>query len=177
MSTVVGLKTESGVIIGADTRATTPDGEIRPNVCKKIFRNGPYLIGFIGSVRGGQILLPHYFDPPKHILDFPDAIRKQCAEKGCLGVNEENQTGIHACNFLVAYKKELYEVLVDFQLNEVESYTAIGSGSSFAFGSFHTTEDLDNIIEFDNITRVKLALEAAVKFDAASGAPFDIQRT
>ena len=175
MSTVVGLKTENGIIIGADSRATTPDGEIRPTPCKKLFRNGPYLIGFIGSVRGGQILYPEHFKPPKNVHEFSDALRAQCAEKGCLGVGDESQTSVHGCNFLIAYKKRLYEILIDFQMNEIEKYGSVGSGSSYALGSLYTTEDVDNFIEFDAESRVKLALDAAAKFDSCTGGPFVIK--
>ena len=42
------------------------------------------------------------------------------------------------CNFLIAYKERLYEILMDFQLNEVMgNFTAVGSGAAYAMGAMH----------------------------------------
>ena len=170
MSTVVGLKVGKQVMLGGDTRASTLDGDIRPNVCRKIFRNGKYLFGFIGSVRGGQILYPEYFSPPKNIFDLPDAIRVQCEEKGCMAMSDDQQQ-IHGCNYLIGYKGKLYEMMIDFQMIEVMDYSAIGSGSSFSFGSFYTT----GFSKISSKDRVLLALKAATRFDTATGAPYHIE--
>lgn len=169
MSTVVGIVEDGKVYIGADSLASTEDGDARPMKCKKIFKNGPYLFGFIGSVRGGQVLYPHYFKPPKDIMDLPDAIIEQLTQKGCLAVGEQQQS-LQACNFLIGYKKKLYEILIDFQLTEIESYSAIGSGSYYAFGSLHTTEKMKE--EFTPLMRMELALEAAEEFSTGTRRPF-----
>lgn len=173
MSTVVGVVDGKNIWIGADSRASTEDGDIRSNKCKKIFRNGDYLFGFIGSVRGGQILFPEYFSPPKKLYELPDAIRLQCSEKGCLGVNE-NQMSVHACNFLIGYKGKLYEMLIDFQLTEVPEYSAIGAGCNYAFGSLFTTSKVKETISPKE--RVKLAIQAASEFDAATGGDILIEK-
>jgi hypothetical protein len=70
-----------------------------------------------------------------------DRIIKQCKEKGCLSIDNEYQTYVHKYNYLVGYENKLYEILVDFQINEITDYTAVGSGSSYAFGSLHTTRN------------------------------------
>lgn len=174
MSTVVGLKTNEGVWIGADSRASTEEGEIRPFVANKVFYNGEYLIGFIGSVRGGQVVRPEYFKPPKNVYDWPDALIAQCDKKGCLG-HSDQQTNIMLCNYIIGDKRDnkMYEILVDFQMNEIDDYTAVGSGSYYAFGSFFTTEEL-NIK--DGHERVELALKTAAKFDSATGGPLKIMK-
>ena len=174
MSTVVGLKTNEGVWIGADSRASTDEGEVRPFVAEKVFYNGDYLVGFIGSVRGGQIVRPEYFKPPKNVNDWPDALIAQYEKKGCLANSEQN-TSLMLCNFIIADKRtsKMYEILVDFQMNEIEWYTCIGSGSYYAFGSFFTTEEL-NIK--DGYNRVEVALKTASKFDSATGGPLKIMK-
>ena len=171
MSTVVGLKTENGVWIGADSRASTEDGEVRPFVANKICSNGPYLIGFIGSLRGGQLIKTEYFDAPKDVYSWPDVLIDHLDEKGCLGQSEQ-QTSVMLCNYIIGDTRtnKMYEMLVDFQMNEIEHYTSIGSGSCYAFGSLHSTEEL-NINEYQ---RVELALQSAAKFDFATGPPFRI---
>ena len=169
MSTVVGIVNEGKVYIGADSLASTEEGDARPMKCSKIFKNGPYLIGFIGSVRGGQILYPHYFKPPKDIMDLPDAIMAQCTEKGC-SVTSTEGTYLHACNFLIGYKGKLYEILVDYQMNEISEYTAIGGGACYAFGSLHTTNKMKE--DFTPKMRMELALEAAEYFSTGTRRPF-----
>lgn len=173
MSTVVGLKTQDGVWIGCDGRASTEDGDIRPVIAHKIFNNGPYIIGFIGSVRGGQILYPEHFTPPKKIYKWPDALIEQCKNKECLAIGEQ-QTAIMLCNFVIADRRDckLYEILVDFQMREITEMTVIGSGTNFAFGSLYTTKELN----INGDKRVLMALKAASKFDAATGAPFVVKK-
>jgi hypothetical protein len=99
MSCVIGLKNNGNIYMGSDGRASTLDGEIRPVITKKVFKNGKYLIGYTGSVRVGQVLLPHYFKAPPCIDDFPDAIREQLGKKGCLSVADD-QTDLTQTNFL-----------------------------------------------------------------------------
>jgi ATP-dependent protease HslVU (ClpYQ) peptidase subunit len=169
MSTLVGIVDGKNVYLGADSLASTEDGDVRPIKCRKIFKNGPYLIGFIGSVRGGQVLYPEYFTPPKKVEQLPDAIIAQSAEKGCL-ITSEQSTSLHACNFLIGFKGKLYEILVDFQINEIESYTSVGSGSYYAFGSLHTTEQMKD--DFTPEMRIELALEAAQAFSTSTQGPF-----
>lgn len=172
MSCVIGIVNKDGVWIGADSAATTNDGERRPIDTIKVFRNKKYLIGFIGSIRGGQILYPESFNPPKLIHEFPDALRDQCEEKGCMGLLSDDQTQIHKCNYLIGYQGKLYEILVDFQINGMIEYSAIGSGSSFAFGSLYTTGKT----KLNPEQRIKMALEVAAEFDMATAPPFIIEK-
>lgn len=172
MSCAIGLVSDDGIWFGADSAATTNDGEIRPITAKKIFRNGNYLFAYIGSVRGGQILYPEYFKPPKDITFLVDNIIEQCRKKECLGIDAEYQTAVHKCNYLIAHKNTLYEILVDFQINEISDYTAIGSGSPYAFGSLFTTRKLKASPE----QRIKLALAAAANFDTSTAPPFVIEK-
>ena len=169
MSTVVGIVDKGKVYIGADSLASTEEGDARPMKCKKIFRNGPYLFGFIGSVRGGQVLYPEYFEVPEDIMELPDAIIAQMTEKGCLLMGEQQQA-LQACNFLIGHENKLYEILIDFQLTEIESYSSIGSGSYYAFGSLHTTEKMKE--DFTPLMRMELALEAAEEFSTGTRRPF-----
>jgi ATP-dependent protease HslVU (ClpYQ) peptidase subunit len=173
MSTVVGLRTKRGLWIGSDSRASTEDGDVRPFVAPKIVENGPYLIGFIGSVRGGQIIQKHYFKAPTRVYDWPDALIAQCSEKLCI-TQAEGSSATMFCNYVVADSRDgkLYEILVDFQMNEIPEMSAIGSGSNFAFGSLWSTRELN----INGEDRVQLALETAREFDAATGGPLIIKK-
>ena len=172
MSCAIGLITTDGIWIGTDSAATTSEGEKRPILAEKLFRNKNLLIAYVGSVRGGQILHKEQFKPPSNIYKLPDAIIEQCKEKGSLSINAEDQTNCHLCNYLVACKDGLYEVLADFQINKIPEYTAVGSGSSHAFGSLFTTGKSNLNPE----QRVKLALTAAANFDTSTAPPFIIEK-
>jgi len=172
MSTVVGIVNSRGVWIGGDSAATTEDGEKRPVIAEKIFRNGEYLFGHIGGVRGGQLLRKVFYSPPNDIRILAESIRLHLKDFSCIALSVENQTEIHTSNFLVGFQGKLYEILTDFQMNQIPEYDAIGSGSSFAFGALY-------ILRKEKITpeqKIKLALETAAQFDAATGPPFVIEK-
>jgi ATP-dependent protease HslVU (ClpYQ) peptidase subunit len=170
MSTVVGLIQDGNVYIGTDSRASTEDGEIKPIVVKKMFKNKGYTIAFVGSVRAGQILYPRYFSPPDDIWEFPDAIRHLAEEKGTLSIGDRQESLI-GCNYLFVKDGKLYEMMMDFQMLEIEDFSVLGSGSYYANGSLYTTRNMT----IHPKERVRLALEAAAKFSAGTGPPFHIK--
>jgi ATP-dependent protease HslVU (ClpYQ) peptidase subunit len=167
MSTVIAIKRKGRIWMGADGFATTSDGERRRVICKKIFKNGPYLIGWIGSVRTGQTVKPEYFKAPKNVFDFPDRLLEHFKEKKCLATNTDDLCSITGSNFLIATPKgRLFEILVDFQMNEIRDFVSIGSGSPYALGSLYTTRKLKN-----SKKRIRKALKAATVYDTATGPP------
>lgn len=174
MSTVVGLKIKNNIWVGGDSRASSEDGQIRPFAGVKVFYNNQYLIGFIGSIRAGQLIKPDYFTPPKRVIDWPDVLIDHYETKRCLA-SDEQQTSMMLSNLIIADRRtsKLYEMLSDFQLNEIDNITVIGSGSSFAYGSLKTSEEL-NIK--DGYIRVELALRSSATFDCATGPPFLIMK-
>lgn len=172
MSTVAGIVNKNGVWIGVDSAATTDTGERRPIITNKLFRNGKYLIACTGSVRGCQILKPEYFEPPDELHYLSDAIRCHYKDLGCITLSTEDQTESHLSNFLIGYEGKLYEILVDFQINEIPEYCALGSGSPYAFGVFYTLRNLNLTPE----QKIKAALKAAANFDLATDAPFIIEK-
>lgn len=169
MSCIVGIVENDEIWVGADGRASTEDGDIRPMKDKKLFRNGKYLFGNIGSVRIGQVLTPVHFKPPQNVLKLPDAIRKKCLDMGCIAYNE-HQVQVLSSNLLVVAEGKMYTVLIDFQMTEVEYYTSLGAGCFYAYGSLYTTHKQNYHPE----DRVRIALEAACEFNGACGPPFDI---
>jgi ATP-dependent protease HslVU (ClpYQ) peptidase subunit len=171
MSTVIAIVDDGKIWMGADSYATTSDGERRRIICKKIFINGPYLIGFVGSVRTGQVIQPKYFEAPEDVFEFPDMLLEQLANKGCLGTNSEDQSYFQSSNFLIGTSKgRLYELLTDFQMSEIEDYTSVGSGSPYALGSLYTTRRWKN-----QEKRIMVALKAAAVYDTCSGPPYVIE--
>lgn len=171
MSCVIGLKHGGNVYIGADGRATTGDGEIRPVTCNKVFVNGKYLIGFCGSVRTGQLLYPQNFEAPKQMKDWPTAFRCQLAENGAL-LNDPETGDIQGANVIIGWRGKLYEILVDFQMLQPIEFTCIGSGSTYAFGAMEVLKHAKGMKPEDKILK---ALEVSAKYCSQVGPPYDIK--
>jgi ATP-dependent protease HslVU (ClpYQ) peptidase subunit len=169
MSCVIGLIQNGKSYMGCDGLATTTDGEIRPVIANKIIINEPFIFGYTGNIRSGQVIKPEYFKPPKTIEELPDAIRQQFIDKGCMGSSDE-ETQATQSNFLVIFNHKLYEILIDFQLNEIRGeFSSIGAGSSYAFGSLFSTKNIK-----DPKKRIMIALKAAKEYCAHVGEPFSI---
>ena len=175
MSTVVGLKTKKKIVIGADTRLTDMGNYTsKPIIKHKIIKNKHYYISYVGSVRHGDLF--EDMNLPKDIKEWPIFFIEIFTFHRCLETFEDNEnkprfgTNIIVCD---TKTKRLFEILDDFQINEIEGegFTAIGSGLDMALGSLYTSENIPNLSERE---RVRLALEAAEKYDIMTGSPFDI---
>ena len=169
MSCVVSIVKNGKIYMGADGFATTGDGEKRSIVANKLYFNREYLIGYTGSVRTGQVLGPGKFDPPAKIEDFADEAREHLYEKGCV-MNSDEHGQIQGSNFLIGFQGKIYELLIDFQLNETRGdCNSIGAGATYAFGSLYTTGFAKNITPHG---RIMMALNAASNYANSCGPPF-----
>lgn len=177
MTCIVGLVFNKKVYMGGDSAGTDDRHDVRLHRDTKVFKNGPFLMGFTTSFRMGQLL--HWmFVPPKHnskLSDekfmstvFIDAVRKCLRDGGFAHVEDEVETG---GTFLVGYRGQLYEVQDDFQVsNYLNDYTACGSGDRVAVGALFGTEGIIN----DPMKRVEIALRAAETFTASVKGPYTI---
>jgi ATP-dependent protease HslVU (ClpYQ) peptidase subunit len=174
MSVIVGLRVGKRIYMGCDSAATADDGVRRHIKIKKVMRyQDKYFVGIAGSVRVANLLSPKTFKVPKNIDDFPEAIRQMLMESGSITSSDEDQTQLMNSNVLIAVKNDgLYEILSDFQLNEVATeYSAIGSGSEFAFGCLFGLEN-SKLSPEEKITK---ALAAACHFHGFCYPPFMIE--
>lgn len=170
-------KENKRVVMGADSAGVSGlDISVRKD--PKIFKNGPFLIGCTGSFRMMQ-LLNYSFKPPKvtpkemhkyMCTDFIDEIRECFRIGGFLQKFEEGDDK-GGC-FLVAYKDNLFQIAIDFQVEELHrGYDAIGCGSDYALGALFGWEVKSAS------PRVKHALKAAEYFSAGVREPFNILST
>ena len=99
MTCIVGLVDDCKVYIGGDSAAisTPPYHDLVVRADEKVFRNGPFVIGFTSSYRMGQ-LLRYKLLPPRLVLAhgdlhrfmataFVDAVR-DCLQRGGYARNE-----------------------------------------------------------------------------------------
>jgi ATP-dependent protease HslVU (ClpYQ) peptidase subunit len=177
MTCIVGLEHKGKVYIGGDSAGVDGyDITIRGDL--KVFRNGPFLMGFTASFRRGQIL-QYVLHPPIQAktksdmkfltVDFINSIRKAFKKAGYLHTENDQEFG---GRFLFGYKGKLYIMDSDFQIGySLDPYQAIGCGAQVATGSLHTTQSLEKISPDQ---RVERALKAAAHLNAGVAAPFTI---
>lgn len=178
MTCIVGLVHEDGVIIGGDTAGSA--GYSRTHRADtKVFRNGPYVMGFTTSYRMGQLLryrlqapVAATWDLDRFMAtDFVDAVRACLEAHGWMGKYENRDEG---GSFLVAFDTSLYRVDSDFQIQRsADPYDAVGSGHDIAKGAMHATAGL-NLLPSE---RVLAALAAAEHHNAGVGGASTLMET
>lgn len=174
MTCIAALVHDGRVYMGADS-AGVSGWDLTVRADQKVFRNGPFLMGFTTSFRMGQLLRYHFVPPPHPegvtvdrymVTTFIDAVR-DCLKAG--GYARKKEDAEEGGTFLVGYRGRLFEVESDYQVGEsVLSFNAVGCGAGYALGAFYATVLLVN----DPEARVRLALEAAESFSAGVRRPF-----
>jgi ATP-dependent protease HslVU (ClpYQ) peptidase subunit len=180
MTCIVAIEHNGKVYMGGDSAAVS-NRDIRVIDSKKVFKVGPFLIGYTDSFRMGQLLQYNLVvddqeyvqveDDEEYLIKvFIPAVRKCLKNGGYAEINNNVESG---GQFLVGYKGKIYVVESDFLLLRFkEEYNAIGCGDKYALGSLATTDFLD----YDPERRLDMALETASKFSSGVVAPFYIEK-
>lgn len=174
MTAVVGLKHAGRVYIGADSAGVDDTLSITVRADTKVFSVGPYVMGFAGSFRMGQ-LLHHTLKPTptpsrgieRHMVAtfIPEVLA--CLKRGKWLTNTAGMR--EGGFFLVGVSGRLFCVESDFQVGEArDDYAAIGCGDDLALGSLHGSRGKPPR------TRIRSALEAAAYHSAGVTGPFKI---
>jgi ATP-dependent protease HslVU (ClpYQ) peptidase subunit len=177
---IVGLVADQRVYIGADSAGV--DGgryAMMLRADRKVFRNGPFLMGFTSSFRMGQ-LLAHALQPPKPregadifafmVTDFVNAVRDCLKTGGYARKTNEEETG---GTFLVGFRGRLFRIEGDYQVGECpRAYDAVGCGDLIALGALRA---MDRDTSLSPSGRVMTALEAAEDYSAGVRGPFHIE--
>ncbi len=179
MTCIVGKVGKDGTItIGADSIGIAGyTAVVRKD--PKVFVKGPFVYGFTGSFRMGQLIQYSFREPdhdPRQGVDqymhnnWLDCLRA-CLEKGgyMRKINGEEKGG----TFLVGYAGRLFCIESDFQIGEaMVDYYACGCGEEFAKGAMHAVTGIDTLTDEQ---KVLLALEAAETHSAGVRRPFLIR--
>jgi ATP-dependent protease HslVU (ClpYQ) peptidase subunit len=169
---IVGVEHEGEVFIGGDS-AGVAGWALSLRADEKVFRNGPFIMGFTTSFRMGQLLryslgvveqTDEQDDYEFMCTTFVNAVRA-CLKDGGLA-KIENGVEEGGC-FLVGYRGALYSVEDSFQVGRTQrGYHAIGCGDDVAIGALAALRDIDPE------KRVILTLEIAEAHNAGVRGPF-----
>lgn len=187
MTCIVGFVEPSGrVVVGGDS-AGVAGLDIRVRADEKVFRRGPFLLGFTTSFRMGQLLryslqVPDQGEESDYeylVTRFVDAVRKCLKDGGYATKTSDQEAG---GTFLLGYRGRLYTVDSDYQVAaHHDPYTAVGCGADFALGALAVLRpkkefatDLGPVFDIPGEVPVKKALEVAEKFSAGVRGPFTI---
>jgi len=177
MTCIIGLVGKDRVYVGADSASVNVDKLItRPTNVPKVFKRGPFIIGYTTSFRMGQ-LLEHWLEVPAQnpkqsdqeymVVQFAEKVRELLKEKGFSTIASNNETG---GTFIVAYKGKIYTMHGDFQVSEMsDGFDAVGCGSQFALGA------MSALAKLKPETRIKKSLEIAAYFSAGVCVPFRVR--
>lgn len=170
MTAVVGLVHNGRVHLGADS-AGSSGWSLTLRADEKVFRNGPYAMGFTTSYRMGQ-LLRYAFAPPEPVGDlqgfmvttFVDSVRACLKDGGWATKSNEQESG---GQFLVGIAGRLFIVDSDYQVGEPHArYAAVGCGADIALGALYATDGQPVR------KRMQAALEAAERHSSGVRGPF-----
>lgn len=174
MTCIAAVAHDGKVYMGGDSAGVGGyDLTVRADV--KVFRNGPYVMGFTSSFRMGQ-LLHHSLTPPRPEGDlerfmcttFVDAVRDCLKAGGYASTHHDAESG---GTFLVGVRGRLFQVDSDYQVGEsLDRYDAVGCGAGYALGVLH----LSGGQQMPPRSRVRLALEAAAHHSAGVRGPFRV---
>lgn len=175
MTCIVGLVDRKTVYIGADS-ASVAGWTRRVTRLPKVFRRGPFLIGYTTSFRMGQLLEHSLAVPPQGperddmrymVTVFAEHVRALLKERGVAKIEANAESG---GQFLVGYRARLYSVQTDFQVNEMsDGFDAVGSGAEYALGALSALRGTSPVL------RLKRALEISSHFNMGVSPPFFVK--
>jgi hypothetical protein len=185
MTCVVALIHENKVLLGGDAAASDDkSGLIFQRTDPKVFKVGQFGIAFVDSFRMGQILQYNWTPPvykpttgyrnldkfirTKFIESIKDAFKEQGYGSFGSGTEDGDSGGI----FIIAVQGagRIFTMDSDFHIGEVDvQYMAEGAGQELALGSLFSTTAVKTPRR-----RVRMALDAAAKFNMSVRPPFTI---
>jgi ATP-dependent protease HslVU (ClpYQ) peptidase subunit len=160
---IVGIVTpERKVVLGGDSAGSNGFG-IHTRRDPKVFKNGEFVIGYTTSFRMGQLLRFSFAQPDvKEGID-PYEYMVKAVVPAIMRV------------FLIGWRGGLYRIEEDFQVAvEGHDFAAVGSGMYVAEGALYATREHPGITPME---RLRIALEAAVEFNAGVRGPFTYVET
>jgi ATP-dependent protease HslVU (ClpYQ) peptidase subunit len=143
MTCIAVVRHENNIYMAGDRGASTEDSILELKA-PKVFKIGPYLFGYAGTMDGERIR--HNFKPPTPkqnvnldkfmYTDFLVALRN-FYENWWVDISKDSDFGMIIC-----IKGRIFEHnAVDMSLTEYQQpFLCMGSGSAYAYGSLYSTQ-------------------------------------
>lgn len=184
MTCIVAIADSGRVVMGSDSTAAAPDAsEIRTaRSPRKVFRSGPYVIGFTVSFRIGQALAAAELPEPADECDlyrhmaaaFAPAVgrilRQTSEELGAIWASDKPGSFGDRGTLAVGIAGRLFGMTADLSVLELGGFLALGSGRAYAYGALDALGGQGSPEE-----RVRAALAAAARFCAFVREPFHVE--
>lgn len=183
MTLVVAVADEKRAVMGSDSGAASlADSAMFKVKNPKVFRAGPFVVGFALSWRFGQILQYHVEWPEPEpgcdlfrftITEVGPRIRNAVVEHGFMAPRDDNTK--RDAQAILALDNQIFGINGRMEVIQLqEPYVAIGSGQQVAYGSLYVTQALTDLsLE----RRVEIALEAGCEYVPGLRRPFTIEAT
>jgi ATP-dependent protease HslVU (ClpYQ) peptidase subunit len=171
MTCIIGLIHDGVVYIGGDSAAVSTYVQSRQD--KKVFRNGPMLMGFAGCFRMGQILNyalkipdhPEGMEEMRYMVAHFIPVVKRCLNANTWEPDEDDRPAL-----LVGYRNNLYLVDCDHQVGNVhDNILAIGEGDEIALGAMYALKSVPPV------ERITQALEIVSHLKSGVRPPFTVE--
>lgn len=178
MTVIAGIAQGGLVYMGGDSQATA-SWSATTRIDRKVWVDGEWVFGYSGGPRVAQ-LLRWDFDRPTLkdeqpieaylATDFTKAYRTVLREGGALKTENGIDEADDKTRLMLGHAGRLFVIHSDFQVAETtDGYAAIGSGDDLALGALYATRR-----QRDPRRRIRIALEAAAKFNIGCGPPFTV---
>lgn len=171
MTCLAVVRKENKIYMAAD-RGASDDDTILTLSTPKIWKTGPYLIGYAGSLDGER--MRYNFNPPAPEIKNLDKFMQTKFIKQLrtfyndwwVDTSKDADLGLIIC-----VKGQIYEHnAIDMSLSKYTlDYLAMGSGSQYAYGYLAATEKIK-----DPRKRVVGAINSAIKFSPSCVGPVDV---
>ena len=170
MTTIVAVQYDDKVVIGADSRVTSPNGrKAAHSQMLKFSTRSPYIIAGSGECSPCDIA-QHIWQPPiPKAIDLKDTYHFIVSKvvpslKVCFKENEykwDTEDDEVKFAFLIAVGGQVFEIADDMSVClDGKGFYGIGSGSDYAIGALASGVD------------IKQALRVAAEYDAYTAPPF-----
>jgi ATP-dependent protease HslVU (ClpYQ) peptidase subunit len=169
MTVIAAIRTPTSILIGGDSAETNRAGSIMLLAEPKVFRKGEYLFGFAGTGCLENIAKNQFSPPCRPTGNSWEQFMDTSFVPGLKAALGDDSYLMSGAQVLIGTRGGgIYTLDGSWRMSQSrERYAAIGSGTSYALGSFHSTGGNPR-------QRLLKALRAAAHFNAYVRPPFTI---
>lgn len=183
MSTIVVVKKNNEIVIGADTMTKFGSAKQSSEYIKnhsKIIRAGNNYIACVGEASLGLVLTSYFngkkeslrLDSPQEIFEEARKLHIALKEDYFVNPHEDDDDAFESSQLevLIANKSGIYGLYELRSVDEFAKFYSLGTGFRYALGAMRALYNSDATAE----EIAKAGLEAAADFDDSTGAPFEL---